>query len=92
MDTYDINDQVILRCEFRDTENSNALTDPTTVQVSITKPDGTNVTANWAGTIVRESLGKFKHTITADQQGIWYVTWTGTGALPGAEPYTFYIR
>lgn len=92
MDTYDINDQVILRSEFHDTENGDALTDPTSVQILIVKPDKSQVTATWAGTIVRESVGKFKHTITVDQQGIWYVTWTGTGALPGAEPFSFYVR
>jgi hypothetical protein len=94
--TYDVGDEVYLRCEFHDNETVGApLADPTAAHIKITKPDRTVITADYPGTIVKEATGRylFRQLISdPDDFGIWAVVWSGTGALPGAEPYRFAVR
>lgn len=57
-------------------------TDPTSITLTIYKPSGVQVTATWAGTIVKTATGKFKYDLVQDEAGHWKAKWVGTGTVP----------
>lgn len=67
-----------------------AATDPTTVTLTIVKPDQTVLVYGWptagaTGTLTRESAGRFYAEVTYDQSGSWTYRLEGTGAVVAAE-------
>jgi hypothetical protein len=65
-------------------------TDPTAVTLTIKKPDLTLLVYGWpvaagAGTLTRESAGRFYAELTYDMAGTWHYRLEGTGAAVAAE-------
>lgn len=88
---YDKGDAERLTWITRD--STNALADPTTVALTIRKPDGTSATYTYAGAqIVRDSLGTWHYDTTWDQSGLWEYRWVGTGALALSEEGALWVR
>ena len=84
--TYDIGDQVRLSVAF--TNSAGVATDPTTVTITIRKPDQTTSTP----TALTSATGTWYTDVTLDQTGNWYYRFAGTGALVAAEEGEFYVR
>ena len=62
--------------------------DPTTVTFKIKRPDtGVVVTYTYppAGTVIKDSTGKYHADYTCDFPGEWYYRWEGAGAHIGAN-------
>jgi hypothetical protein len=79
---YAVGAQAHLTAEFRDVNQ--ALFDPTTVTVTVTKPDGT-AAAGSPFTATRDSLGEFHYDYTTTVAGIHQWFFTGTGAGGGVQ-------
>jgi len=63
-----------------------ALTDPTTVSLVVTEPDGTRTTYTYAGGgVTRHSSGVFYRDISLASAGEWALRWAGTGAAAATE-------
>lgn len=62
-------------------------TDPTTVTLTITAPDGTVTTP----VPTHDGAGKYHHDLLLDQEGIWSIDWTGTGAVPAEASTTITV-
>jgi hypothetical protein len=67
-----------------------APTDPSTVTLTIKKPDLTLLVYGWPspavdGILERESAGRFYAEVTYDQAGTWNYRLEGTGAAVAAE-------
>lgn len=65
-------------------------TDPTTVTLTIQKPDATQLIYGWpsagaSGTLVREAAGRFYADVLIDQAGTWRYKLRGTGAVATVE-------
>lgn len=93
MNTYQVNDTITLATTFM-VGTPPVLTDPTTVQLVVEAPDGTEQTYTWAGsTITRDSVGTFhKDYSPAAQVGVYSYEWTGTGAAAGVEQGQFVVN
>lgn len=65
-------------------------TDPTTVLLTVQKPDGTQLHYGWPsagadGTLTRESAGRFYFDVLLDQAGKWQFRLAGSGAVTAAS-------
>src|SRR3954467_12903300 len=56
-------------------------TDPTTVTLTVTDPDGTAVTYTYPATIVKVSTGVYTKDVSCPKPGQWQYVWTGTGTV-----------
>lgn len=63
-------------------------TNPTTVILLVRAPDGTQTTP----ATTNPSVGVFESNITVTQAGIWYVRWTGSGAVVAVEEDSFQVE
>jgi hypothetical protein len=66
-----------------------APTDPTTVTLTIQKPDATTLVYTWPsagpnGVLARESAGRFYRDVVIDQSGRWTQSMAGTGNVTAA--------
>jgi hypothetical protein len=62
-------------------------TDPTTVSLAVTDPDGVTTTYTWAGgTVTRTGTGAFTKDIACATAGTWTYVWTGTGTASDVQP------
>lgn len=86
MTTYDIGDLVTLTATL--TNTAGTLSDPTSVTLTVRKPDGSSSTVS----NTRSSTGVYTADVTIDQAGEWNYRWEGTGALVVAEEGQFYVR
>jgi hypothetical protein len=82
---HDINTTVRLGCTFK---VGTTLTNPTTVTLSVTKPDGTSS----APSPSNDSTGVYHYDFAVDQVGEWIQVWTGTGACAAVESTRFFVR
>lgn len=67
-----------------------AATDPTTVTLTIRRPDDDLLVFGWPdagadGQLERESVGRFYAEVTYDVAGYWHYRLAGTGACVAAE-------
>lgn len=87
--TYELNDAPKLTVAFT---SGGSPADPTTVTATVRKPDGTvtNYTVT-AGQIVKDSVGNYHLTITADVAGRWSYKFSGTGTVVDTEQGVFYV-
>lgn len=61
-------------------------TDPTTVTLTVHKPDGTSTPYTYAlGQVMKESTGNYYKDVDLDQAGIWHYKWEGTGACQAVD-------
>lgn len=72
------------------TDLDGAPTNPTTVELTIEKPDGTVVGYGWPtagpdGVLMNESPGRFYCAILIDQSGPWQYRLAGLGAVAAAS-------
>jgi hypothetical protein len=59
---------------------NNVLTDPTTVTLTVKKPDASSTSYTYgASEIQKASTGNYYKDIELDQEGIWLYRWEGTG-------------
>ncbi len=83
---WDVGDAVILSIDF---ENAvGAATNPTTVVLTVKKPNGTLTTPAFTN----PSTGHYESVIAIDQAGTWKYRWTGTGVLNKARESLFTVR
>ena len=64
---------------FRDDDGT--LTDPTTVEIEVTAPNGATTTYSHPATIDRASVGVYLATVVLDQAGTWHQRWIATGTV-----------
>ena len=94
MSRYVVGDTIVLWTEWRALTLASlpaevrALTDPTTIAVSIELPDATTT----APTPVKASTGVWYVSYATTQAGRHVVTWTGTGAAAGIEQQVLEVR
>lgn len=89
MTRYVTGDPVVLTNTF---SVSGTPTDPTTVTLAVTGPDGTADTYDYAlAEITRSSAGVYTKTITTDEPGTWVYKWTGTGTAADVADGSFHV-
>lgn len=67
-------------------------TDPTTVSLVVTDPDGTPTTHTYAATqITRTGTGAYTKDISCTIDGIWTYAWIGTGAASDVQAGTWTV-
>ena len=71
--------------------------DPTTVTLTVQRPDGTQLVYGWPsagadGTLVREAAGRFYADIPLDQAGTWAYKLRGTGTVAAVEEATLRVE
>ena len=89
MTTYVVGDPVVLTNTF---SVNGTPTDPTTISLAVTKPDGTTTTYTYAAAeITRTGAGVYTKTITVDVAGTWSYKWTGTGAAADVKDGQFRV-
>lgn len=87
---YDLNDTWTPTVTF--TVNG-AVTDPTTVTLTIIPPDKVEATYTYAGaTITKSSTGVYTKSIPLTQRGVWYCKYVGTGACAASVDGTITVR
>lgn len=73
-----------------------AAADPTTVTLTVTKPDGTTTVYTAGGTpplaLTRESIGRYWVDVALDQAGVWTWVLAGTGAVATSQTYAFRVQ
>lgn len=97
----DIGDQVFNKGDTRRiagafTNAADTATNPDSVTLRVTKPDGTArvVTYN-AGSpteVVQASTGNYYYDLVLDQVGEWFYQWEGTGAVMAIEPGQLLVK
>lgn len=102
--TYDLGDVARVGNSSEATEAAafaslaGAATDPTSVTLTVERPDGTLTVYAWptpgAGesTLTRQATGRFYADITLDQEGLWSYRLVGTGAVAAAAEKRFIVR
>jgi hypothetical protein len=81
-----VGDVVVISVSFYN--ELRVLTNPTSVTLSITKPDGTVLTPS----PTNDSAGRYHYDQAADQSGLWRYVWTGTGAVVAVDPGQYIVR
>ncbi len=84
--TYDVGDAARLAVAF--TSLSGALTDPTTVTLTIQAPDNTQTTPS----VVHDSTGKYHYDLSITQSGVYLYRYVGTGAVAAVEEGQIMVR
>lgn len=83
---YQINDVVPVTATF--TNAAGAPANPTTVTLTIRKPDGTVLTP----APTNSSTGVYTYNLAVDQPGLWWYTFVGTGAVAAADRNSFLVE
>lgn len=89
---YDLGDAVRCTALFRNL--AGVLFDPTTVSVSVRKPDGT-ITTKVYGTdaeVIKTSVGNYYIDVNGNASGNWFYRWFSTGTGQAAAERPFIIR
>jgi hypothetical protein len=89
---YDIGDLIRLAGTFTDL-NGNA-SDPTTITLSIKKPNGdvVNLVYGVDVSVVKQSTGIYYMDFAPAMEGLHYYRFAGTGAVTAAEEMSFYVN
>lgn len=89
---FDLGDAPRAFGEFRNF--AGVLTDPTTVKVSIKKPDATVTTKTYGtdGDVIKQSTGIYYIDINADTTGTWAFRWFSIGTGQAASEQRFRVR
>lgn len=92
MNVYQKGDLVRVTGVFKDIAGT--LIDPSTVQLKVTKPDGTTTTYAFNGSpaVSKDSTGNYHVDASIDQVGRWYYTWISTGTGQAAENGEFMVE
>jgi hypothetical protein len=85
--SYQMGMAVKMSCTFT---VSSTNTDPTTVTLEITDPNGTQTDYTYAGgTVDKDATGIYSKTITPNLAGYWKYRFVGTGACIAANSFKF---
>lgn len=76
---FDPGDAPTMFVEFKNA--AGVLTSPTTVVLTVRKPDGTTATP----AVTNPTVGRHESIIVLDQHGRWDFHWQGTGAVQAAH-------
>lgn len=87
INAYDVGDLVRLTATFSNA--AGVLASPTTVTLTVTKPDGTAASGT---TPSNTGTGTYRHDLAVDQGGIWRYRWVSTGDPTTAEEGIFFVR
>ena len=88
-DIYVVGDPVVLTNTF---SVNGTPTDPTTIALAVTKPDGTTTTYTYAAAqITKTGTGIYTKTVTTDMGGTWSYSWTGTGTAADVKDGQFRV-
>lgn len=78
------------------TDISGAATDPTSVTLTVRKPDGTLLSYGYPtgtdGNLTKETTGRFYYDVAIDQNGLWHWRLSGEGAVVTSEEGVLYGR
>lgn len=87
--TFDIGDRVSLSATFKNAD-TDALVDPTTVVLTVEKPNGTTVNP----TVSHPSTGLYTAAVTpaTGEHGRWWYAFVGTGDVPARQERFFMVR
>jgi hypothetical protein len=85
---YELGDVAVLNVTF---SVDGTPTDPTTVTLTIRKPDG-STTDYTGGQLVHDSAGVYHVAVDCDQPGDWTYRFVGTGAAADVETGIFYVK
>lgn len=86
---YEINNVVRTSASFI---NSGSLMDPTTIEYSVKRPNGTiTIYPSTCATLVHEGTGLYHVDLTVDLSGTWYYRFSGSGAATGANEELFNV-
>lgn len=67
-------------------------TDPTTINFSVIRPDGTTQIYTYAGgDLTKSATGVYYIELTLGVAGTWYANWTGAGALVVYDEFDFVV-
>lgn len=86
MSDWDIGDQVTISVSVYNAAGT--LADPTTVTLTVRKPDGTLTTP----LVTKNSTGVYHADVFPDINGTWYYRWVGGGSMVVAEEGLFAVR
>lgn len=90
MNDYDNGDTVTLRCDFK---VGTTLTDPTTVDLTVTDPSGDVSNYSYASaTVTKDAVGQYSKAIVCSEAGEWVQRWTGSGACAAVGVKRFAVR
>jgi VCBS repeat-containing protein len=87
VNTYVRGQAVRLTGTFRDITGT--LANPTTVTLTVARPDGTNPAT---APLTSVSTGVYAFDLTLDAEGTWAYRWAGTGAVVAATEGAMYVR
>jgi hypothetical protein len=97
--SYDVGDRVRLGNHSTNTATGpfttvgGAVTDPTTITLTVQKPDTTETAYTYAlATLSKESTGRYYVDVTLDQAGLWSYRLAGTGAVIAVEEAQLHVR
>jgi hypothetical protein len=83
---YQVGDSVLLATLFA---IADVPTDPSTVELTVTEPDGTSTTYSLAlGSVSQTGTGAFSKIVVYDAPGVWAWRWVGTGTAAGVDEGT----
>lgn len=84
---YEVGEPIRLTSRFEDVDGT--ATDPTTVTLTITAPDGTTtIITSPAAALHNPSTGEWYYDLTPDAPGTWTYRFAGTGAVVAGESAT----
>lgn len=93
---YDQGDKVRVKATFTDpfSDPADQVTDPTTVKLSVKKPDGTRTTYTFGtdSEVEKVSTGVYRSDLTIDQDGEWLYRWFSETTAEAAEEKSFIIN
>ena len=72
--------------------SSGTYTDPTTLQVTIKQPDGTELQADLVAGLTKTGTGKYYYEFPITQSGTHYYRWVSTGNATGATEGEFEVN
>lgn len=90
---YYVGDDARLTARFR-VGSAGTLTDPSALDVVVTRPDGTKTTYVYgvSAQLVRSAQGIYVLTVDCTQAGSWTALFRGTGAAKGTAPFYWTVR
>lgn len=91
--TFDIGDRVRLAATFQDLNGN--LTDPTTITLTVRKPNSPSVTYAYAlspAIVTKDAVGKYHVDLDLHLSGAWKYKWAGAGAVIAAEEGRIFVR
>lgn len=87
INSYDVGDEIELRAAY--TNQAGAPSNPATVTLTITKPDGTAVEGS---TPINTGTGTYHFTLIPEMGGLWRHRWVSTGDPTTEEEGVFFVR